>query len=175
MRLPPLLLLAGSLVACGEPAGPAPSPTGNVSLDDLQIPNASTAVEGVLCAGQLSEDQMVALSEMGYRSFVSLRLADEGGAGWEEDFAAEKGLRFVRLPVAGKAGVDEDHARQLSALMDAEERPMVLYCGSSNRVGALLALEAFHVDGKSAEECMALGKSTGVTGLESLLEEKLGL
>ena len=52
---------------------------------------------------------------------------------------------------------------------------MVLYCGSSNRVGALLALRAFHVQDMGAAESLELGKSTGVTGLESMLEEKLGL
>lgn len=167
-----LCLLSAAAVACG---GSTPEPDGPVTLEDLDIPYASTAMEGVLCAGQISEDEMVALSELGYQSFVSLRQEDEGGSGWEEAFAADKGLRFVRLPVAGAEGVDEENARKLSAIMEAEKRPMVLYCGSSNRVGALLALEAFHVDGKSPEECLALGKATGVTGLESLLEERLGL
>ena len=95
-------------------------------------------MEGVLTAGQLSEEQMVALAGLGYESFVSLREADEGGSGWEEDFAAEKGIHFVRLPIAGADGIDEAHARKLDELMAAEARPMVLYCGSSNRVGALL-------------------------------------
>ena len=129
----------------------------------------------LLTAGQLSEEQMVALAGLGYQSFVSLREADEGGSGWEEGFAAEKGLHFVRLPIAGADGIDEAHARQLDTLMEAEARPMVLYCGSSNRVGALLALRAFHVQDMGAAESLELGKSTGVTGLESMLEEKLGL
>jgi len=146
-----------------------------VTLEDIEVPNQSTAMEGVLTAGQLSEEQMVALAGLGYQSFVSLREADEGGSGWEEGFAAEKGLHFVRLPIAGADGIDEAHARQLDTLMEAEARPMVLYCGSSNRVGALLALRAFHVQDMGAAESLELGKSTGVTGLESMLEEKLGL
>jgi protein tyrosine phosphatase (PTP) superfamily phosphohydrolase (DUF442 family) len=177
MRLLTCLLTACLVASCAEEPKPITpsSPQGTVTLEDIEVPNQSTAMEGVLTAGQLSEEQMVALAGLGYQSFVSLREADEGGSGWEEGFAAEKGLHFVRLPIAGADGIDEAHARQLDTLMEAEARPMVLYCGSSNRVGALLALRAFHVQDMGAAESLELGKSTGVTGLESMLEEKLGL
>ena len=150
-------------------------PQPDVDLNALAIPYASTPLEGVLAAGQLSPAQMDALHAAGYRSFISLRVAEEKGAGWEEAHAADKDIRFVRLPVAGAAGIDEAHARQLGELMDAEATPMVVYCGSSNRVGALFGLKAFHVDGMSAEEAFALGKASGVTGLEPLFKQQLGL
>jgi protein tyrosine phosphatase (PTP) superfamily phosphohydrolase (DUF442 family) len=177
MRLLNCLLTACLVASCsGESKPITPSnPEGTVTLEDIDVPNQSTAMEGVLTAGQLSEEQMVALAGLGYESFVSLREADEGGSGWEEEFAAEKGIHFVRLPIAGADGIDEAHARKLDELMAAEARPMVLYCGSSNRVGALLALRAFHVQGEDPAACLELGKSTGVTGLEPMLAEKLGL
>lgn len=177
MRLLTCLITATLVAACGEAPKPitSSSPEGTVTLEDVNVPNQSTAMEGVLTAGQLSEEQMVDLAGLGYESFVSLREADEGGSGWEEAFAAEKGIHFVRLPIAGADGIDEAHARKLDELMAAEARPMVLYCGSSNRVGALLALRAFHVEGQGPAECLELGKSTGVTGLEGMLAEKLGL
>ena len=177
MRLFTCLLTVCLVASCAEDSKPITpsSPNGTVTLEDIDVPNQSTAMEGVLTAGQLSEEQMVALAGLGYQSFVSLREADEGGSGWEEDFAAEKGIHFVRLPIAGADGIDEAHARKLDELMAAEARPMVLYCGSSNRVGALLALRAFHVQGQGPAECLELGTSTGVTGLEGMLAEKLGL
>ncbi|MEM9379211.1 MAG: sulfur transferase domain-containing protein [Planctomycetota bacterium] len=171
--------LAVALLAAACSAEPTDAPKTvtqpDVDLTALSIPNASTPLEGVLAAGQISPEQMDALHAAGYRSFISLRVAEERGAGWEEAHAAEKDIRFVRLPVAGAAGVDEAHARQLGELMGAEERPMVVYCGSSNRVGALFGLKAFHVDGMGAEEALALGKAAGVTGLEPHFKEQLGL
>ena len=39
-------------------------------------------------------------------------------------------------------------------------------CGSSNRVGALLALRAHFVEGRSAAESLAFGKACGLSKLE---------
>lgn len=174
------LAAATMLVACAsdtdpepEPAGPPPMP--EVDLVALGVRNASTALDGVLAAGQLTPAQMDALHEAGYRSFVNLRVATERGTGWEEEHAAEEGIRFTRLEIGGPTAIDEDHARELRALMDAEPKPMVVYCGSSNRVGALFGLAAYHVDGASAEEAFELGKAAGVTSLEQVVRDQLGL
>lgn len=171
------LLVAASLAACSsEPAEtPAPAAMPEVDLEALAVPQASTELDGVLAAGQLSPAQMDALHAAGYRSFISLRVADERGAGWEEEHAETNGIRFVRMPIAGKADIDEPHARELANLMDDEEKPMVVYCGSSNRVGALFGLMAYHVDGQSAEDAYEFGKASGVTSLDPVFRDQLGL
>ena len=109
MRLLNCLLTVCLVASCsGESKPITPSnPEGTVTLEDIDVPNQSTAMEGVLTAGQLSEEQMVALAGLGYESFISLREAHEGGSGWEEEFAAEKGIHFVRLPIAGADGIDD--------------------------------------------------------------------
>ena len=145
------------------------------SITALNVPNATLPVEGLLCTGQLSPEQMDGLQALGFASFVSLRLPTEKGAGWEEAHAAETGANFTRMPVEGKAGVHEAGARELAELMEKSAQPMVLYCGSSNRVGALLALKAHHVESMPAEEALAFGKTAGVTGIEPHLREALGL
>ena len=166
-----------TLLGCAsEPDGPpAPIEMPEVDLQALAVPNASVPLDGVLAAGQLSPEQMDELAAAGYESFISLRAADEKGSGWEETFAEENGIHFVRLEVAGKADVDEAHARALGELMDGEKKPMVVYCGSSNRVGALFGLKAYHVDGTSAEDSLALGLESGVTSLEPHFRDQLGL
>ena len=145
------------------------------TLTALNVPNASQPANGPICAGQLSPDQMDGLKAAGVGSFVSLRLADEKGAGWEEDHASAAGIEFHRMPVAGKAGVTKEAALELAKVLESATQPVVLYCGSSNRVGALLALKGEQLDGMSAEEALAYGKSAGVTGLEAHLKEQLGL
>ncbi len=135
----------------------------------------SQPAPGVLCAGQLSVEQMDALAAGGYTRFVSLRKADESGSGWEEEHATAAGIDFVRLPIAGSADIDEAHARELATAMAGAEGPVVVYCGSSNRVGALLGLKAFHVDGLTAEDALEFGASAGATKLKGKLEESLKL
>jgi len=170
-------LAALTLTACSSELDNSSEPVTmpEVDLVALAVPNASTTLPGVLAAGQLTPEQMTALHEAGYRSFISLRVADERGAGWEEEYSETNGIHFVRMPIAGKAGIDEAHARELGTLMDAETKPMVVYCGSSNRVGALFGLKAHFVDGTPAEEALALGMASGVTSLEPVFRGQLGL
>ncbi|MFQ5718597.1 MAG: hypothetical protein ACE5IK_03525 [Acidobacteriota bacterium] len=146
------------------------------SVAALAIKNVRVPAPGLLTAGQLTESQLAALEQLGYRHFVSLREAGENGAGWEEAYAAEHGIDFVRLPVAGAAGVTSEHARELADTLEkAGDEPVVLYCGSSNRVGALLALKAHEIDGKDAPEALNFGLSAGLTRLEPVVRRKLGL
>ncbi len=142
----------------------------------LDVRNARMPVPGLVTAGQPTQEQFDGLVAAGFENFISLRLADEGGAGWEEEYAPGAGVSFTRLPVSGNDGLSREAAEELGRLLDAAgDEGTVLYCGSSNRVGALLALKAFWVDGVSAEDALALGKAAGVTRMESTLVELLGL
>ncbi|MEC7232497.1 MAG: sulfur transferase domain-containing protein, partial [Planctomycetota bacterium] len=123
-----------------------------IDIDALGVPNASVPEDGLLCAGQISPEQMDALHAAGFERFISLRVASEEGAGWEEARAAETGVSFQRLPVAGPAAVTSERARALRGALDDAEGPTVLSCGSSNRVGARLGIAAHEIDGLSAEE-----------------------
>lgn len=146
------------------------------SATALEVRNARMPLPGLVTAGQVTEEQFDGLVAAGFENFISLRLADEGGAGWEEEYAPGAGASFTRLPVSGSAGLNRETAEELGRLLDAAgDGGTVLYCGSSNRVGALLALKAFWVDGVSAEDALELGKAAGVTRLESTLVELLGL
>ena len=48
-------------------------------------------------------------------------------------------------------------------------------CGSSNRVGALFALKARLLDGKSPDEAIAIGEACGMTRLEPVVRQALGM
>jgi protein tyrosine phosphatase (PTP) superfamily phosphohydrolase (DUF442 family) len=147
------------------------------SLEDatsLAVRNARLPQPQLLTAGQLTEAQLDGLAEAGFENFISLRLADEDGAGWEEAYAASQSVSFTRLPVAGSDGLTLENVQELDRLLDAAgDAPTVLYCGSSNRVGALLALRAFWLDGASAEEALELGRAGGMTRLEPAVDELL--
>lgn len=181
MRIPfTALALAALAAACGaDPESPADT-TETVTMPDvdfaaLGVPFASVPDAGLLCAGQISPEQMDALQDAGFKTFLSLRVAEERGAGWEEEHAAAKGVTFQRLPVAGADGVTSENAKALRGMLEAAEGPTVLYCGSSNRVGALLGIAAHEIDGKSAEDALTYAKSAGLTGLEPVFRERVGL
>ena len=115
-----------------------------MSPGGVKISYGRVPAEGLLTAGQITPEQMTALAAEGYKTFVNLRVADENGTGWEEEFAAEAGVRFERIPVAGDDDLSRENVDLLTRIMaeGSEEGSVVVYCASSNRVGALLALKA---------------------------------
>lgn len=143
--------------------------------EELGIANAKAPFPGVLTSGQLTRPQFVALSEEGYQTFINLRVPVEDGTGWERKLAGELGVPYVSIPIAGAADLTEENARRLSKALDEYRGPIVVYCSSGNRSGALFALEAYYVDGKSAKRALAIGESAGLTKLEPAVREVLGL
>ena len=162
-----------ALASCsGEEQRTAPA----TELSALDIPNLAQVDASLASAGQPSEEQFAKLAGAGYRSAISLRPATESGAGWEEARAAELGLRFVRIPIAGADDLTEENARALDqALRAAGDEKTLVYCASGNRVGGLLALRAHFVQGMKPDEALAYGMKAGLTRAEPTVREKLGL
>jgi len=142
----------------------------------IEIRNARTPLPGVLSGGQVTEEQLTEAAAAGYRSVVNLRMPEELRE-WDEPAAVEAlGMRYVSLPIPGVEGITRENAEKLAVILaDEELRPMVLHCGSGNRIGALFALMAFHLEGQDAEAALAVGKDAGLTRLEPVVREKLGL
>lgn len=190
-RIPTLLALLSFavLAACSDAPAPASdaasepvpvvstaAPTANLDAAlALGVPYAHEPAPGFLTSGQISQAQMDALAQAGYTTFISLRLPTEEGAGWEEEYAAQHGLSFTRIPVGGAEGLTRENAEALDHVLKAAgEGKTALYCGSANRVGALLAMRAHWLDGATPEEAMAVGKAAGMTRLETEVARLLG-
>ena len=88
--------------------------------------------------------------------------------------AESLGLRYVSIPVAGASGLTLVNAKRLAAELDRSDgNPIILHCASGNRVGALLALKAFHVDGLDARSALRLGLDNGLKSLEAVVRDHL--
>ena len=155
-----------------RPAAAPVSTPGGVTISHGRMP-----AEGLITGGQITPEQMTALAAEGYKTFINLRPADEEGTSWEEEFAGQAGLRFVRIPVAGHADLSHEKVDLLTRTMEEGrgDGGVVLYCASSNRVGAMLALKAHWVDGLPPREALAFGRDGGMTRLEPEVKKLLGL
>lgn len=143
---------------------------------DLGVRNARMPMPGLITAGQPTQAQLDALRGAGVQRFVSFRPTSEDGAGWEEAHAMDAGYDFDRIPIAGAGSLSRENVEAFaSILQEAGEDPMVVYCASSNRVGAMLALKAHWIDGVAPEEALALGRSSGLASLEGSVRELMGL
>jgi protein tyrosine phosphatase (PTP) superfamily phosphohydrolase (DUF442 family) len=158
------------------PAAVATSDVGLALAERLGVLNARESMPGLLTAGQPTEEQLDALVEAGYEHVISLRPVDESGAGWEEVHATEHGYDFRRLPISGAASLTRENVEAFAAMLqDTGDEPTVLYCASSNRVGAMMALKAYWLDGVEPQEALELGVANGMTGLTGPVSELLGL
>ena len=130
------------------------------------VKNGKMPMEGVLTGGQPTDEQLAALRDAGFATVINLRQRNERGTRREEEKVTDLGMTYVSIPVSGKTGLNEENAAALASALEEAVRPVLLHCGSGNRVGALLAVKAFWLDGASATEALEIGRAAGLTRME---------
>lgn len=125
-------------------------------------------------SGQPSPEQFRKLNGAGFRRIIDLRPAAEDHGFDEPASAAAAGLEYLSLPVAGEADLTLANVRKLDQWLADPAQPMtLLHCGSSNRVGALLALRAGWLQKVEAPAALDVGRAAGLTGLEAAVSKLL--
>ncbi|MFN3244222.1 MAG: hypothetical protein ACE37K_22135 [Planctomycetota bacterium] len=144
------------------------------TLEQLGIKNPSAPMDHVFCSGQPTEEQFDKLEAAGITHVLHLRTKGESGTGWEEERAAKADVRFERLEIAGGKGLTRENVEAFASKLDSYgDETVLVSCGSSNRVGAMFALKAAWIDGKSKDEAMAIGKSAGMKSLSDTVDKLL--
>jgi uncharacterized protein (TIGR01244 family) len=129
-------------------------------------------VEGITAAGQPNEEGLRELAESGYAAVIDLRTEGENRGMDEKALVESLGLEYISLPIAGKAAISYDNAGKLDQILDRYDEPVLVHCGSGNRVGALFALRA-KMKGASDEDALEAGRSAGMTSLEETVRSRL--
>lgn len=144
----------------------------HISRDEILSDPAMLPDEGYLSTGQPDEAVLRSIAEAGFVAVIDLRTADEDRGIDEKAEAEALGLSYISLPVAGSDGINYENAEELDRLLTEFDGPVLLHCGSGNRVGALFALrEKLH--GASDEDALAVGQAAGLTRSEKTVEERL--
>ena len=145
---------------------------GFAAAQSTDLPNRKDPLPGITTAGQPSAEGLATAAAAGVKTVIDLRGTDED-RGLDEKAAVEKlGMSYVTLPVEGAGGVTFDNAKTLDQLLKGAPGPVLIHCASGNRVGALLALRA-QMNGTKADDALALGVASGLTGLRPAVEKKL--
>lgn len=158
------------LAACASPSD-APS----ADAPHLPVPKHLHPFPGVLTGGQPSIKNLEVARHKGFRSVINLRVDGESGSlPTDKEAARALGMRYVSIPIAGAADYNIENAQRLADALEGTDRlPALVHCGSGNRVGALFAIKAFHLDGKGVEESIEIGKSAGLTKSEPAIRKIL--
>lgn len=169
-----LLLVASHLLALSACAGdlpPAPASPQKVDLGTVVETESVQPVNGITSAGQPDEASLKVFADNGYVAVIDLRTDGEDRGLDEKAVVEGLGMTYVSMPI-GRDGITFDNASALDKLLSAYDEPVLVHCGSGNRVGALLALRA-RQQGANDEAAIEIGKQGGLTRLEPTVREVL--
>ena len=173
MRLIAILLACASLAlnACSAEKIVADDSPAKVDLEQVLVTGKVAPVSGITPAGQPDAAALKVFADNGYGVVIDLRRPGEDR--WLDERATVEGLgmTYVNMPIGGD-GINFESARALDELLAGFDEPVLLHCGSSNRVGALLALRA-SLAGADDEEALRIGKKAGLSSLESAVIDAL--
>src|SRR5262245_21387608 len=151
-------------------------PQENTNLEKIQkdlkddVPHVLCVDEKLATGGQPTDAAFAKLAANGYRSVLNLRTASEGVDLKHEQEAVEKaGMRYVNIPVVASSPKPEQAEEFIKAVKNKDNQPMLIHCGSANRVGAFLMI--YRVVELGWPEAKALEESTRV-GLTSPVMKK---
>ena len=167
------LIVAHVLVAtacAGDMDAPAASPL-KVDLQQVVETGVVVPVDGVSSAGQPDEAAFKVFASNGYAAVVDLRTEGESRGLDEKTVVESLGMDYVLLPI-GSDGISFENAEKLDKLISSYDEPVLVHCGSANRVGALLALRASQ-QGADDSAAIEIGRKGGLTRLEPTVREVL--
>lgn len=153
------------LVLAMDSSGPRAAES---QVDALAQLPAHVAVDTRLhVSAQPTVEALTKLPASGVRTVINLRPASETPDLDEKAVVEKAGMAYRSLPIAGAAGLTRDNVAAFDRLLgEAGEGKVLMHCASGNRVGAMMALRARWIQGKSAEDALAIGKASGLKGLE---------
>ena len=148
------------------------SPRAHVDLELVVESGVVAPVDNITSAGQPDEAALKVFSDSGYVAVIDLRGPSENRGLDEANTVATLDMQYIAFPVVGPDAISFENAQELDTVLSELDGPVLLHCGSGNRVGALLALRA-SLAGADDEQALEYGRSTGLTGLEPLVKERL--
>jgi len=160
------------LSACaGEIEATAMSPL-KVDLQQVVAAGGVQPVDGITSAGQPDAAAFKVFAENDYAAVIDLRTEGESRGLDEKAVVEGLGMDYVSLPI-GRGGISFENAEALDKLIKSYDEPILVHCGSANRVGALLALRASQ-QGADNDAAIEFGKRGGLTRLEPQVRQALG-
>lgn len=117
-------------------------------------------------AGTLVWEDITALAQRGYRSFIDLRGENEpaaGGLGPHEvrRWVRVHGLTYRQIPVLVTA-LDDATVDAVRHTLREVEKPVLLHCASGRRAGALALMHLGCEEGATVEQCLTRARAMGL-------------
>lgn len=131
----------------------------------LSLPNQCSPTPDLISSGMPSPQDLQNAQAAGIKTIINLCGAHETQG--EAAFVQQLGMGYFNIPVSGAMDLTEEKARALGNIVnECAHHPVLIHCMSGNRVGALLAMKAFYVDGATPQQALEAGRAAGLKALE---------
>lgn len=168
---PRVLVAALAVLFCCTACAGGTLKTLKADLDTVVSTGVVQPVDGITAAGQPDEAALKVFADQGYTTVIDLRTAGEDRGIDEPAVIQSLGMDYVQLPI-GRDAITFESAKTLDQLISDADGPILVHCGSSNRVGALLALRK-SLGGADDESALAHGIEGGLSSLEGRVKDVL--
>lgn len=119
-------------------------------------------------------ESFAAVADAGVKHVINLRPPAETPEINEPALVTRNGMAYYNIPVEGPQDLTRENVEILDRLLsEIGDETVLVHCASSNRVGALAALRAAWLQGKSDEQALAVGHAWGLTKLQPAVEQLL--
>ena len=117
------------------------------------VPHLLCLSDRFATAGQPSEQAFSKFAANGFRSVLNLRTAAEGvDLAKERQLVEQSGMRYIHIPVISNAPQAAQADEFIRVVKDKANQPMLIHCGSANRVGAFMMIYRVVEQGWSEEK-----------------------
>jgi uncharacterized protein (TIGR01244 family) len=165
--------LAWRVNAAAESAPPNQTAIEKIELGEIR--NLSHFGDGIYLSGQPKAGDFILLADRGVKVVVNLRGAAEMAAlGFDEEAAVEQaGMQYLHIPIDSGQPDTKKVDRLLNLLSNSGENPLIVHCGSANRVGYIWSMFRAIEEDIAVDDAVVEGKEVGLRnpGLEKFARE----
>ena len=162
-----LMVIVASVGACQT------QDSSNVKIEGMRN---KVQIGELLFGSQPSEEALAQLAAGGYKTVLTTR--GEGELSWDEKAKVESlDMTFVSIPMDHPVTkITDEQVNRFAELMENGERPMVLHCGSGNRVAGLWAVWLVEHENVEPLEALQQAEQAGMmTSTRNVVGKRLGL
>jgi uncharacterized protein (TIGR01244 family) len=156
-------LVIGVVVGCTTHSGPRVIATEKLEPYECGSMSKLHTLGGVFLASQPQPADFEEARKAGIKTVMNLRHPDEIKAFNEEAVVIGLGLHYVNPSWNGPEELTDETFEALRVLLKTAERPILLHCGSANRVGAVWLPYRVLDEGILYEQALQEAKTVGLT------------
>ena len=128
------------------------------------IPRILCVNENIATGAQPKPEAFAKLAQSGFRSVLSLRTDKEDvDLKKDRELTEAAGMSYINIPVVSAAPDPKRVDEFIRAVKKKKNHPMLIYCGSANRVAAFWMIYRVVEDGWTEEKAMEEAVKIGLT------------